>query len=84
MRPTVDVTRIITEEDTTKGSKGTQHVCLESHRRLDAIDIVGRCEHRTTGHLEMMTLWMWKKCLSESVCTGGGDPKGDEAMKAGK
>ena len=58
MRPTVNVTRVITEEDTTKGSKGTQHVCLESYRRLDAIDIVGRCEHRTTRHLEM-TLWMW-------------------------
>ena len=41
---TVDVTRIITEEDTSERGKGADEVGLEGDWRLDALDIVGGCE----------------------------------------
>jgi len=41
---TVDVTRVITEEDTSEGGKGADEVGLEGDWGLDAVDIVSGCE----------------------------------------
>ena len=38
---TVDVTGVVTEEDTTEGGEGTDEVGFPGHWSLDAIDIVG-------------------------------------------
>jgi hypothetical protein len=46
---TVDVTRIVTEEDTAKGREGANQVGLPGDRCLDAVDIV-RDRQRATGH----------------------------------
>jgi hypothetical protein len=50
---TRDVTRVITEEDTTKGSKGTHQVSLEGDGGLDASSVNAAPTDRasTTGHL---------------------------------
>jgi hypothetical protein len=36
---TVDVSRVVTEENTTEGGKGADHVGLEGDGSLDAVDI---------------------------------------------
>ena len=41
---TVDVSRVITEEDTAEGGKGADHVGLEGYGSLDTVDIVGGLE----------------------------------------
>lgn len=46
---TVDVTRIVTEEDTAKGREGANQVGLPGDRGLDAVDIV-RDRQRATRH----------------------------------
>ena len=46
---TVNVTRIVTEEDTAKGREGTNQVGLPGDRRLDIVDIV-RGSQRGTRH----------------------------------
>lgn len=38
---TVDVTGVITEEDTTKGGKGTDHVRLPGDGSLDVLNVLG-------------------------------------------
>lgn len=41
---TIDITGIITKEDTSKGSKGADEICLPCHGSLDGIDIVSGLE----------------------------------------
>lgn len=41
---TIDVSRIVAEEDTPEGGKGTQQVGLPGNWGLDALDIVGGAE----------------------------------------
>jgi hypothetical protein len=47
---TVDVARVVSEEDTTKGGKGAHHVRLEGDRSLDAIDIARAGWNCTARH----------------------------------
>lgn len=35
---TVDVTRVVSEEDTSKGSESTHQVCLEGDGRLNGVE----------------------------------------------
>jgi len=51
---TGDVSRVITEEDTTKGSKGTHQICLEGDGGLDAssIDAAPADGANSTGHFD--------------------------------
>lgn len=44
---TVDVTRVVTEENTTERGESANEVGLEGDRRLDAIHIAGGSETRT-------------------------------------
>lgn len=41
---TVDVTRIVTEEDTTEGGKGAENVGLPGNRSFNVLDILGNAE----------------------------------------
>lgn len=41
---TVDVTGVVTEEDTTKRGKGTDEVCLPGDGSFDGINIFGGAE----------------------------------------
>jgi hypothetical protein len=47
---TGDITRVISEEDTTKGSKGTHQVGLECDRSLDTHGVRRRGDDSTTRH----------------------------------
>lgn len=49
---TVDVTRVVSEEDTTEGSKGAHHVRLKGDWGFDAVDIVSCVEDCTARHFE--------------------------------
>lgn len=46
---TVDVTRVVTEEDTTEGGEGAHHVGLEGDGGLNSVDIVGLLEFGETS-----------------------------------
>lgn len=41
---TVDVTRVVTEEDTTEGGKGAKEVGLPGDGSLDVLNVLGRGE----------------------------------------
>jgi hypothetical protein len=47
---TADVTRVITEEDTTKGGKGTHEIGLEGNWGLDALNVGRPRKDRSTRH----------------------------------
>lgn len=47
---TVNVTRIISEEDTTKRCKSTDQVGLPGYGSLNSVDIASRSEDSTTSH----------------------------------
>ena len=47
---TVDVSRIVTEEDTAERCEGADEVRLPGHGSLDARDIAGGCEGSAAGH----------------------------------
>ena len=49
---TVDITRIVAEEDTTKGGEGAHHVRLHGDGGFDTIDIGRRRENGSTRHDE--------------------------------
>lgn len=52
-KDTTDVTGIITEEDTTKGSEGAHQVRLDSNGGLDAASVdAAHGGHSTTRHCE--------------------------------
>jgi len=56
---TVDVTRIVTKEDATEGSKGTDQVGFPGDWRLDAVNIVGGRERtHFAGHGDSAGLGM--------------------------
>lgn len=45
---TVDVTRIVTEEDTTEGGKGAEHVGLPGNGSFNVLDILSNAETAST------------------------------------
>ena len=63
-KDTVDVARVISEENTTKGGKGAHEVGLERDRRLDAIHVGGRGERNSTarhdGQLDFPKRWYYR------------------------
>lgn len=44
---TIDVSRVVAEEDTAKGSKSADHIRLPRDWGLDPVDVVGGLEHNT-------------------------------------
>ncbi len=54
---TVDISRIVAEEDTTEGGKSTDQVGLEGHRSFDTVDIGGGLEdNRATRGIDVAGL----------------------------
>jgi hypothetical protein len=78
---TVDISRVITEEDTTERSKGANEVGLEGDGSFNAVDIVSGLENdRPTRSLDSRCLFLGSVSHVERVS----DAEGRRSLEQGR